>query len=77
MNKINCENRLKNMMVADKADNPHKIERVLRAEIFYVLKNYFEIRGDDLFVNIELNELGNYIINIKCESSVIKTSITI
>ena len=35
----NLENRLKNIIVADKKENPEKIERLLKSEIMNVLKN--------------------------------------
>ena len=43
-----CENRLKNMLIKDKQDNPQKVTGVLKSEILYVLKNYMEI----LYINV-------------------------
>lgn len=67
-----CQERLKNMIVIDKKENPQRLERLIKAEIYYVLKNYFDIRHDDLDVNLEVNADGQYVCNISCMSNTIK-----
>ena len=69
---VNCEDRLKNMLIIDKSENTSKIERVVKAEIVYVLKNYFEIKAEDVDINIAINEKGRYVLNLLCESRNIK-----
>lgn len=71
-----CENRLKTMLAGDKQENPQRIERVLKSEILYVLKNYFEICSEDLNVEILVNEQGRYELNIHGLSRAIKIAHT-
>ena len=61
MNNIaKCETRLKNMLIADKRENPSKIERVLKSELYHLLRNYFELNSEDFIVEIGVNEHGKF-----------------
>ena len=51
-NIVVCENRLKNIIVADKQENPIKIKKVVRAEILQVVRNYFDVSMDDVDFDI-------------------------
>ena len=62
-----CENRLKSMMVMNKQEKPQKINRLLKSEILFLLKNYFDITADDLSFDIAVNEFGKYVIQINAE----------
>lgn len=66
------ENRLKNIIISDKKENPSKIEKVLKSEIINVLKNYFEISSEDVNLNILINKDGLYDIQINFVSRAIK-----
>lgn len=66
------ENRLKNIIISDKKENPSKIEKVLKSEIINVLKNYFEITSEDVNLNILINKDGLYDIQINFVSRSIK-----
>ena len=63
-NIVVCENRLKNIIVADKQENPIKIKKVVRAEIIQVLRNYFDISMDDVDFDIVITDDGFYNITI-------------
>lgn len=69
----NCVERLKNIIVADKSENPQKVERVIKSELLHTLNNYFDLAYDDLQVDICVNEKGNYILSLVCESKNLKT----
>ena len=69
---VRCEDRLKNMMIIDKKENPARIERVLKSEILNVLKNYFEITGEDVDVVLSVGENGRYVFSVTGESRSIK-----
>ena len=71
-NIIVCENRLKNMLVSDKRENPERIKRVLKSELLNVLKNYFEIACEDLILDIIIREDGKYDIQMNVISRAIK-----
>ena len=60
----NCEERLKSIVVLDKQEAPQKINRLLKSELLYLLKNYFEICAEDLNLDITINQNGKYEINI-------------
>ena len=66
------ENRLKNIIISDRKENPSKIEKVLKSEIINVLKNYFEISSEDVNLNILINKDGLYDIQINFVSRAIK-----
>ena len=72
MNVISCENRLKSMIVLDKQEAPQKINRFLKAELLYLLKNYFDITAEDLVLDIAISDTGKYLLNIKGECCNIK-----
>ena len=67
-----CEERLKNMLVIDKKENPQRIERVIKAEIFHILKNFFDISHEDLDLTLEVDSNGKYVLNMTCVSNTIK-----
>ena len=67
-----CEERLRNMLVIDKKENPQRIERLLKAEVIHILKNYFDINNEDMELNLEVNESGQYVLSIMSVSNNIK-----
>jgi len=67
-----CENRLKSMIVLDKQEAPQKINRLLKAELLFLLRNYFDIVAEDLLLDIKVNEFGRYILDIHGECRSIK-----
>ena len=69
---VNCEDRLKDMIIMDKQEAPQKINRLLKSEILYLLKNYFDLTAEDLNLDIGINDGGRYIINICAQSRSIK-----
>lgn len=68
-----CNERLKNVLVIDKKDNPNKILNVLKSDILYVFKNYMEINNENLEVNIAVTQLGTYNITVLANVSRLKT----
>lgn len=72
----NLENRLKNIIVADKKENPEKIEILLKSEIMNVLKNYFDITSEDVSLSILINDDGKYDLQINAISSFLKIAHT-
>lgn len=56
--------RLKGMLTNDKKENPIKLENVIKSEILYVLKNYMEIKSDDVEFDINVNNDGKYEISL-------------
>lgn len=69
-----CENRLKTMIVIDKQESPQKISKLLKSELLFMLRNYFDIYADDLILDICVNEAGRYEILIKAESNNVKVA---
>ena len=73
MNKlVVCEDRLKNILVSDKRENPIRIERVLKAELIGVIRNYFEITSDDVALDIIVRNDGKYDIQLNAVSRAIR-----
>ncbi len=68
-----CTERLRNVLINDKKDNPNKILNVLKSDILYVLKNYMEISSDDLDLNINVTSVGTYKITILADVTRLKT----
>lgn len=71
-NLVSCEDRLKKMLISDKSENPARIERVIKSELLYLLKNYFEISSEDFRVDIRVRDDGRYELNINGVSRTIK-----
>lgn len=67
-----CENRLKNIIVSDKRENPIRIERVLKSELLNVIKNYFEVTSDDLELSILVRDDGRYDVQMNVLSRAIR-----
>jgi len=65
---VSCEERLKSMIISDKQENPEKISRLIKSELLYLLKNYFDISSDDMFVNISIGENGRYLLDINAQA---------
>lgn len=57
--------RLKNVLVQDKEQNPVKIMGILKNDITKLLSNYMEVDGDDIDVNLLVNNNGSYDLVIK------------
>lgn len=68
-----CTERLRNVLINDKRDNPSKILNVLKSDILYVLKNYMEINSDDLELDISVTSIGTYKITILANVNRLKT----
>lgn len=70
MKEVQCVDRLKNMMVIDKQESSSKINRLIKAEVLYVLKNYFDIVAEELSVSVNVGNDGKYEICIagKCDN---------
>jgi len=69
---IKCENRLKNIIVSDKRENPCRIEKILKSELMNIVKNYFEITSDDVDLSILIRDDGRYSIQMNVLSRAIK-----
>lgn len=55
-----CENRLKNILLKDKNDNPFQIINVLKSDLMLLLSNYMDIKSDLIDVDISVLENGSY-----------------
>lgn len=71
MNEI-CDSRLKSVIIADKKDNPKKIEKVLKSEVLNIIKNYFDVTSESIELSILINKDGMYDIQINALSRSIK-----
>jgi septum formation topological specificity factor MinE len=62
--------RLKNLMIVDRQESLSKIDRLLKAEILYVMKNYFDIVAEELDVSINVDQTGRYNVFVagKCDN---------
>lgn len=74
MNSLTCEDRLKNIVVVDKKENPQRIERLLKSELLYVLKNYFDVTYEGLEVSVCVDNNGEYNLNVFLKSKSIKVA---
>ncbi len=63
MELVKSEQRLKQILVADKEENPLRIINVLKSDLLNILKNYMEINADDLDVSITVDEYGFFVFN--------------
>ena len=61
--------RLNNLIKADKKDNPEKLIKLVKSKIVFVLKNYMDIKYDDVKLDIGIDNNGKYLINFSGEVS--------
>lgn len=66
------EQRLKHVLIADKHFNPEQIKKVIKSDIFHVLKNYAELDSDKIYVDIQITSSGSYHFKIDAESDNLK-----
>lgn len=59
-------NRLRQVLVTDKQDNPLRIYNVLKSDVLFALKNYMDISANDLNLDITVDEMGCFNIDIHC-----------
>lgn len=72
MNIPTSQDRLKSMIIIDKKENPQRIERLIKSELLYVLKNYFDVTYENLEVDIFVDKDGAYNLNLNLKSNTIK-----
>lgn len=71
-NLLECENRLRNIIISDKRQNPCRIEKILKSELINIMRNYFDISSDDLDLSILVREDGRYSVQMNVVSRTIK-----
>ncbi len=69
---VYCETRLKNMVIRDKENNNYRIGNILKAEILYVLRSYFDLHEYDMDIDISITENGMYHVSIGADCRNIK-----
>ena len=69
---MHCEDRLRTMMVLDKKEGIYELNKILKAELLYLLKNYFETTAEDLDVDVVPDKLGGYEMNVRVRARAIK-----
>lgn len=68
----NALDRVKSALNVDKHFKPDKFAEIIKYEIYNVIKEYAEIRSDEFEVNININDYGDYCININAIARKIK-----
>ena len=61
------DNRIRQMLVNDRKENPDKIISLLKSEILYIFKNYMDIKMEDIMLDIGIDNNGKYVINLNVE----------
>jgi|LGVF01.2.fsa_nt_gb septum formation topological specificity factor MinE len=61
--------RLKRVLISDKHFNPERIKEVIKSDILYILKNYTDVKAEDLTFEINVNQDGGYnmVVNASCK----------
>ena len=62
---LKYENRLNNMIAGDIKETAFGLDKLIKAEMVNILKNYFILTGDDVDVNIEPINGGRYSLSVK------------
>ena len=66
---VATDNRIKQLLINDRKDNPNKLIGLIKSEIFFILKNYMDVKIDDLILDIGIDNNGKYVLNLSCETS--------
>ena len=62
------EARIKQMLINDRKENPNKIISLLKSEVFYIFKDYMDIKMEDINLDIGIDNNGKYVINLNVET---------
>ena len=62
------------MIIADKQNTPQKINKLLKSEVLFVLKNYFDVASEDVNVDIGVDEFGKFNITISADARSMKVA---
>lgn len=54
--------RLKNLLIKDKANAPCQLADVLKSDIYTLMKNYMEINSENIKIYFDADEKGYHII---------------
>ncbi|MBR7159494.1 MAG: cell division topological specificity factor MinE [Clostridia bacterium] len=66
--------RLKTVLLHDKLLLPNNFEEVLKSEISSLLDNYMSVRRDTVYINISVNQDGEYEIVVKAYADRLKNT---
>lgn len=55
-------NRLKKLLMQDKVNTPDRLTDVLKSDVYSVMKNYMELRPDDIKILIDADDKGYHVI---------------
>ena len=72
MDIVKVQERLRSVLVSDKEENPNKILSVLKSDVLNVLKQYMEISGEDLSVDVTINQFGQFVFSANATSRRLK-----
>lgn len=64
--------RLKKVLISDKHFNPEKIKEVIKSDILYILKNYTDVKSEDMNFDINVSEDGGYKISVEASAKRLK-----
>ena len=67
-----CVSRLQNMIKQDKSELSSKMNKLIKSEVLYLLRNYFDVSGDGVDVDIVVDGCGKYNININAKANTFK-----
>lgn len=66
-NLVLADTRIKQMLINDKKQNPNKLNALIKSEIYYILKNYMDIKIDDMKFDIGIDNNGKYLLSLSVE----------
>ncbi|MBQ7351699.1 MAG: hypothetical protein IJW59_02385 [Clostridia bacterium] len=73
MNIVSCKDRLSKMSIMDKKEVPQRVNKILKAELLYVLKNFFDISSEDICLEISVDKNRRYVLDVHMTSKNIKS----
>lgn len=69
---MNLDERIKNMLISDKHFDTKDMIKVIRSDMYVLLSNYLEISPQDIFVNIKVNDYGEYELRLDVKTERLK-----
>ena len=61
------------MSIMDKKEVPQRVNKILKAELLYVLKNFFDISSEDICLEISVDKNRRYVLDVHMTSKNIKS----
>lgn len=69
---MNIDERIQNMLISDKHFDAKDLVKVLKSDFYNLLVNYLEISPQDIILELNIDEFGEYVIKLQVKTERLK-----